>query len=88
MWGSQVIMSAINFFATSKVYGSKWNVIENRPFNNEEKAMIESVGTAKVIYTVEKHPEDEGKAVVTYWLENGVKIGQMDVPRGDGRNSQ
>ena len=51
----------------------------------EEKAMIESVGTAKVIYTVETHPEDESKAVVTYWLENGVKIGQMDVARGDGR---
>lgn len=43
--------------------------------------MIESVGTAKVIYTVEPHPENEGMAVVTYWLENGVRIGQMDVRR-------
>ena len=46
--------------------------------------MIESVGTTKVIYTVEKHPEDEKKAIVTYWLENGMRIGQMDVARGDG----
>jgi hypothetical protein len=44
--------------------------------------MVESVGVAKVIYTVEPHPEDEGKAVVTYWLENGARIGQMDVKRG------
>lgn len=47
--------------------------------------MIENVGTSKVIYTVETHPDDEGKAVVTYWLENGVKIGQMDVQRGEKR---
>ncbi len=46
--------------------------------------MIESVGTAKVIYTVEPHPENEGMAVVTYWLENGVRIGQMDVRREEG----
>jgi len=45
--------------------------------------MIESVGTAKVIYTVEPHPENERMAVVTYWLENGVRIGQMDVMRGE-----
>jgi hypothetical protein len=43
-------MSAINFFATSKVYGSKWNVIENRPFNNEEKAMIESASIVDADY--------------------------------------
>ncbi len=47
--------------------------------------MIESVGMTKVIYAVENHPEDESKAVVTYWLENGVKIGQMDVTRGEKR---
>ena len=44
--------------------------------------MIESVGTAKVIYTVEPHPEDEQMGVVTYWLENGVKVGQLEVKRG------
>lgn len=45
--------------------------------------MIESVGAAKVIYTVEPHPENDRLAVVTYWLENGVRIGQMDVVRGE-----
>ncbi len=44
--------------------------------------MVENVGVAKVIYTVEPHPDDEGKAIVTYWLENGVRIGQIDVTRG------
>lgn len=43
--------------------------------------MIESVGTVKVIYTVEPHPENEHLAVVTYWLENGARIGQMNVQR-------
>ena len=47
--------------------------------------MIESAGVAKVIYTVEPHPENEGLAVVTYWLENGVRIGQMDVRREKSR---
>lgn len=50
--------------------------------------MIENVGTIKVIYTVEKHPDDEGKAIVTYWLENGVKIGQNEVARGEPRAAQ
>ena len=45
--------------------------------------MIESVGTIKAIYTVEQHPEDETKVIVTYWLENGVKIGQNEVRRGE-----
>ena len=43
--------------------------------------MIESVGTVKVISTVEPHPENEHLAVVTYWLENGARIGQMNVQR-------
>ena len=45
--------------------------------------MVENVGTIKVIYTVEPHDEDEKKAIVTYWLENGVKIGQQEVNRGE-----
>ena len=45
--------------------------------------MVENVGTIKVIYTVEPHAEDEQKAIVTYWLENGVKIGQQEVNRGE-----
>lgn len=43
-------MSAINFFATSKVYGSKWNVIEKRPFNNDEKGMIEKASIVNADY--------------------------------------
>ena len=42
---------------------------------------IESVGTAQVIYTVEPDPENEGLAVVTYWLTNGQKLASMNVPR-------
>ena len=50
--------------------------------------MIESVGVAKVIYTVEPHPESDEMAVVTYWLENGVKIGQMNVGREDEKRGK
>ena len=45
--------------------------------------MIESVGKVTAIYTVEPNPENEGTAIVTYWLENGAKIGQMEVKRGE-----
>lgn len=41
---------AINFFATAQVYGSKWNVIEQRRFNSEEKAMIESASIVDADY--------------------------------------
>lgn len=41
---------AINFFATAHVYGSKWNVIEKRRFNSEEKAMIESASIVDADY--------------------------------------
>lgn len=43
-------MSAINFFATSKVYGSKWNVIEKREFNSEEKDMISKASIVDADY--------------------------------------
>ena len=42
---------------------------------------IESVGTAQVIYTVEPDPENEGQALVTYWLPNGQRIGSMNIPK-------
>lgn len=41
---------AINFFATAQVYGSKWNVIEKRRFNSDEKAMIESASIVDADY--------------------------------------
>lgn len=41
---------AINFFATAQVYGSKWNVIEKRRFNSEEKDMIESASIVDADY--------------------------------------
>lgn len=44
---------------------------------------VESVGTMQVIYTVEPDEENEGMAVVNYWLPNGNKIGTMKVPRGE-----
>ena len=42
---------------------------------------VESVGTAQVIYTVEADPENEGQALVTYWLPNGQKLASVNVPR-------
>ena len=45
--------------------------------------MIESVGKANTIYTVEPNPEDDNTVIVTYWLENGIKIGQLNVKRGE-----
>lgn len=42
---------------------------------------IESVGTVQVIYTVESNPDDDSRAIVTYWLTGGQKIGSMDVPK-------
>lgn len=41
---------AINFFATAQVYGSKWNIVEKRRFNSEEKAMIESASIVDADY--------------------------------------
>lgn len=41
---------SINFFATAQVYGSKWNVIEKRRFNSDEKAMIESASIVDADY--------------------------------------
>lgn len=40
----------INFFATAQVYGSKWNIVEKRRFNSEEKAMIESASIVDADY--------------------------------------
>ena len=42
---------------------------------------VESVGTTQVIYTVEPDPENEGQALVTYWLPNGQRIGSMNIPK-------
>lgn len=41
---------------------------------------VQSVGTMQVIYTVEPDTENEGMAFVTYWTQNGQKIGSMSVP--------
>lgn len=41
---------AINFFAAAQVYGSKWNIVEKRRFNSEEKAMIESASIVDADY--------------------------------------
>jgi hypothetical protein len=41
---------AINFFATAQVYGSKWNIVEKRRFNSEEKAMIKSASIVDADY--------------------------------------
>ena len=46
---------------------------------------VENVGVIQVIYTVEPDAEDESRAVVNYWLQDGTKIGSMSVPRGDGK---
>ncbi len=32
-----------NIFETVKVYEESWTVVESRPFNDEEKAMLKSV---------------------------------------------
>ena len=42
---------------------------------------VESVGTVQVIYTVEPNEADEATAIVTYWMQNGEKIGEMIIPR-------
>lgn len=41
---------------------------------------VENVGTTQVVYTVEP-TEEEGVALVTFWLQSGGKIGSLNVPR-------
>ena len=44
---------------------------------------VENVGTITVMYTVEPDLESEERAIVTFWMQNGVKIGSMNVARDD-----
>lgn len=44
--------------------------------------MVESVGTVQAIFTAESNPDNEKEMIVTYWLTNGVKIGSMNVQKG------
>lgn len=44
---------------------------------------VEHAGIAQVIFTVEANPDDSDTAIVTYWIQDGTKIGTIIVPRDD-----
>lgn len=68
----------INFFATAQVYGSKWNIVEKRRFNSEEKAMIESASIVDADYglSVCFMMKDGGSTYISLGKESTGLIGQ------------
>lgn len=69
---------AINFFATAQVYGNKWNVIEKRKFNSDEKAMLESASIIDAEYglSVCFMMKDGGSTYISLGKESTGFVGQ------------
>lgn len=43
------------------------------------ESIVKKAGVVQVVYTIESAPDNEGKAIMSFWLDNGTKIGSVDV---------
>ena len=71
-------MSAINFFATAKVYGTSWKVTDERRFSQEEINAVDSAEITSADYglSVCFMMKGEGSTYISLSKESDGSVGQ------------